>query len=182
MHLRVDCERGAVDHRVAFDHLAGVVDADQVGDTDVLEVHPERVDPEAVEVFGIAHGDVPGDPLVESELAEQAERRREALLAVQAFLLHGIECGEEGQVGKQCSHAEILGLLSVVGRTEIAAGPVTVHPADCRLHDTRSVTLRCTTTHVRSERSWHGEVVHRLEVVVDELWLQRRLRADPFAT
>ena len=109
MYLRVDRERGAVDHRVAFDHLARVVDADQVGDTDVLEVHPERVDPEAVEVLGIAHGDVPGDSLVEPELAEQAERRREALLAVQAFLLHGIERGKEGQVGTDCRHAEILG-------------------------------------------------------------------------
>ena len=109
MYLRVDGERGAVDHRVAFDHLTRVVDADEVGDTDVLEVHPERIDPEAVEVFGIAHGDVPGNSLVESELAEQAERRREALLAVQAFLLHGVERGKEGQVGTDCRHGEILG-------------------------------------------------------------------------
>jgi hypothetical protein len=100
MHLRVDCERGAVDHRLAIDHLAGVVDADQVGDPDVLEVHPERVDPEAVEVFGIAHGDMPGDPLVEAELAEQPEGRCKALLAVQAFLVHGIECGKGRQIGK----------------------------------------------------------------------------------
>ena len=93
-----------VHHRVALDDRAGVVDADQVGDADVLEVHPERVDPEPVEVLGIAHGDVAGDAFVEAELAEQAERRREPLLAVQPLLLDGVELGKEGQVGKQGSH------------------------------------------------------------------------------
>ena len=121
VHLRVDRERGAVDHRVALDDLAGVVDADQVGDADVLEVHPERVDPEAVEVLGVAHGDVPGDALVEPELAEQAERRGEALLAVQALLLDGVELGKEAQVGKQCGHAEILGLVRILGVADVLA-------------------------------------------------------------
>ena len=71
----------------------------------MLEVHPERVHPEAVEVLGIAHGDVTGDAFVEPELAEQPERRRQALLAVEPLLLEGVEARQEGQVGKQCSHA-----------------------------------------------------------------------------
>ena len=121
MHLRVDRERGAVDHRVALDHLAGVVDTDQVRDADVLEVHAERVEPEPVEVLGIAHRDVAGDTLVEPELAEQAERRGEALLAVQPFLLHRVELGEEAQVGKRCGHAEILGRVRILGIAALTA-------------------------------------------------------------
>ena len=76
--LRVDRERGAVDRRVALDDLALVVDQDQVGDPDVAEVHAERVDPEVVEVLGVAGRDVAGDALVEAEPAEQPERRRPA--------------------------------------------------------------------------------------------------------
>ena len=79
--------------------VARVVDADQVGDADVLEVHPERVDPEAVGVLGVADGDVTGDALVEAELAEQAERRGEPLLAVQALGLDGSKLGRKARSG-----------------------------------------------------------------------------------
>ena len=76
---------------VAFDHLAVVVDEHEVGHRDLPEVHRERVDPEVVEQLGVAGGDVAGDALVEPEPREQAERGREALLAVQAlgFEVHG---------------------------------------------------------------------------------------------
>ncbi len=74
----------------------------------MLEVHPEGVQPEPVEVLGVAHGDVPGNTLVEPELPEQTEGRRQALLAVQPFLLHRVELGEEAQVGKRRGHAENL--------------------------------------------------------------------------
>ena len=87
VHLRVDGEGGRVDRPVALDDLAVVVDADQVVDRDVLEVHAERVDPEVVGVLGVAGGDVAGDALVEPEPAEDAEGRGEALLQVQALLL-----------------------------------------------------------------------------------------------
>ena len=117
VHLGVDGERGGVHHRVALHHRAGVVDADEVGDADVLEVHAERVDPEPVQVLRIARGDVAGDALVEAELAEQPERRREPLLAVQPLLLDGVELGKEGQVGKQSSHGQILG--PVLGRYSV---------------------------------------------------------------
>ena len=93
-HLRVDRERGGVHRRVAFDDLAVVVDADQVGDADVLEAHPERVDPELVEVLGVAGRDVPGDALVEPELPEERNAGGQALLAVQALLLDRLELRE----------------------------------------------------------------------------------------
>ena len=44
-----------------------------------------------VEPLGVAGGDVAGDALVEAELAEQPEAGGEALLAVQALLLDGVE-------------------------------------------------------------------------------------------
>ena len=71
-------------------------------------------------MLGVARGDVAGDALVEPELAEQAERRGEALLAVQALLLDGVELREEGEVGKRCGHAEILGPR----RTTLNAGGI----------------------------------------------------------
>jgi hypothetical protein len=40
-----------------------------------------------IEPLGVPGGDVPGNALVEPELAEEAVRRREPLLAVEPFLL-----------------------------------------------------------------------------------------------
>ena len=53
----------------------------------------ERVDPEVVELLGVAGGDVAGDALVEAEPREQAERGGEALLAVQALVGEVLERG-----------------------------------------------------------------------------------------
>lgn len=41
----------------------------QIRDVDLFEAHSERVDPEAVSVFGIACGDVSSNAVGESELA-----------------------------------------------------------------------------------------------------------------
>ncbi len=131
VHLRVDRERGPVDHRVAFDDVTAVVDADEVGDADVLEVHPERVEPEAVEVLGIAHGDVAGDALVEPELAEQAERCRQALFAVEALLVDRVELGQEAQVGKQRRH-DLNPRLWVGGAPRASAGQTGAKLCDTR--------------------------------------------------
>ena len=91
VHRRVDGERRGVHDALTLDDLAPVVDADEIGGSDVTEAHPEGVDPEVVEVLGIACGDVAGDPFFEAELAEDPEPRREPLLAVQPFLLDGFE-------------------------------------------------------------------------------------------
>ena len=55
----------------------------------MAEAHAERVDPEVVGQLGVTGGDVPGHALAEAEAAEQAQGAGQALLAVQAFLLHG---------------------------------------------------------------------------------------------
>ena len=88
---RVDDERRAIDRALALDDLAVVVDENQVRDADVAEVHPEGVDPEVVEQFGVARRDVPGDAFGEAELAEDAQRAGESLLAVLAFGLDRVE-------------------------------------------------------------------------------------------
>ena len=64
---------------------------------DLLEAHPERVDPEVVEPLRVAGGDVTGHPFVEPELPEQSEGGGEALLAVQALVLDRLEGGELGR-------------------------------------------------------------------------------------
>ena len=76
---------------VPLDHLALVVDQDQVGHPDVAEVHAEGVDPEVVGPLGITGGDVPGHPFVEAELGEQPERGRQPLLAVEPLLVGRVE-------------------------------------------------------------------------------------------
>ena len=86
MELRVDRKRGPVDGPVPLDDPAVVVDEDQIGDPDPGEVDAERVDPEVVEAFGVACGDVAGDPLVETAAREQPECGGETLLAVQPLL------------------------------------------------------------------------------------------------
>ena len=105
VHLRVDHERGPVHPRVALDDGAVVVDADQVGDANVLEVHQERVQPEPIGVLRVAHRDVPGHALVEAELAEETERRREPLLAMQPLGLDGVETGGVREVVERRRHA-----------------------------------------------------------------------------
>ena len=81
----MDRERGLVDGPVALDDFTLVVHQEHVGLPDLPEAHAERVDPEVIESFGIARGDVTRNALVESEATEQSERRRKSLLAVQAL-------------------------------------------------------------------------------------------------
>ena len=87
----VDGERGGVHAAVALDDLALRVHEEQVGHADVAEAHAERVHPEVVEPLGVTGGDVPGDALLEAELAEEPEPGGQALLAVLALLLDGVE-------------------------------------------------------------------------------------------
>src|SRR5262249_41456808 len=55
----------------------------------VAEVNAERVHPEPVRIFGIAHRNVARDALVISETREQPESARQTLLAVTAFFGDG---------------------------------------------------------------------------------------------
>jgi len=95
--LRVNREGGAVDRILAFHHLAAVVYENKVGGANLPEVHAKGVDPEMVEAFGIAGGDVSGHAFIESEAREQAEGPGQALLAVPAFLIQRGKAGDFGQ-------------------------------------------------------------------------------------
>jgi len=92
----MDRERGRVHRMAAVDDVAAVVDEDEVAGAHLAEALAERVHPEVLGEFGVTHRDVAGDPLAESELAEDAERPGQLRLAVGAFLLDGVE--RSGQV------------------------------------------------------------------------------------
>ena len=83
VHARVDRERGAVHLGFAVHDVALRVDQDQIRSADVSEVEPERIDPEALGLFGVARGDVARDAFIEAVAREQAERRGELLFAVE---------------------------------------------------------------------------------------------------
>ena len=73
--LGVDRERGPVHGLGALDHLAVVVDEEEVGHADHAEVPAERVDPEVVEQLRVTRGDVARRALVVAELGPEPERR-----------------------------------------------------------------------------------------------------------
>jgi hypothetical protein len=94
----VDGEGRGVHRPVAIDDLTTVVDQDEVPHSDQLEIHPEWVDPEMVWPFGIPGRDVTGEPLVEPEMAKEAEGGGEALLAVPPLVL---DIGEGGEMHRK---------------------------------------------------------------------------------
>src|SRR5271157_1608927 len=94
MDLRMNGKCGRVHRPVAVHDLTTIVDQDEVLHADLLEVHPEGVDPEVIEELGIACGDVTCDSFVESELSEQTESGGEALLAVPPLVFDVVEPGE----------------------------------------------------------------------------------------
>src|SRR4029077_2239929 len=94
----VNGESCAVDRMLPFHDLAAVVYQNQIGDANLSKVHAERIDPEMIEVLGVAGGDVPRDAFIESEAREQAEGAGEALLAVLALLCDSGKCWRSGDV------------------------------------------------------------------------------------
>ena len=90
---RVDHVGGGVEQavRAAVDHVAGVVDEDQVGLRDEAEGAAEGVHPEAVGLHGVAERDVACDAFVEAVFAEDAEGCCQAAFEVVAF---GVFVGE----------------------------------------------------------------------------------------
>ena len=84
-------ERRPVDRPGAVDHLALVVDEEQVADAHVPEAEAERVDPEVVGELRVANGDVAGDALSEAQAAEDPQRTGQLVLAVLTLVLDGLE-------------------------------------------------------------------------------------------
>ncbi len=87
VNLRVDDECGQIEGPVALDHVALVVDEQEVLDADLPEAHAERIDPEVVGVLGVPCRDVAGRALGEAEPPEETEGGGQALLAMPALLL-----------------------------------------------------------------------------------------------
>lgn len=87
VHLGVDGEGGLVHVVAALDHLAVLVGEDQVTHRDVLERHPERIDPETVAVLRVACGDVPRDALLEPLPPEDSQGSGQPFLAVAPLVL-----------------------------------------------------------------------------------------------
>ncbi|GAA3049400.1 hypothetical protein GCM10020000_32420 [Streptomyces olivoverticillatus] len=96
--LRVDREGGLVDVVAAFGDLALVVDQDQIGDGDVLERHPEGIDPEVIRELRVTRGDVPRDAFLEAEPPEEPQSGREPLLTVPPLVRNGVVLGRHGEV------------------------------------------------------------------------------------
>ena len=84
----MDLEAGQVDRLVADDDSAVMVDEQQVRDADMAEIHAERVDPEMVGPFRVAHGDVAGGAMVEAVMGEEAQAGGEAAFTEQADFLN----------------------------------------------------------------------------------------------
>jgi hypothetical protein len=93
VHGRVDHEGRAIHRALAFDDLTLVVDENQIGDSDVAEVHAEGVDPEVVQQFGVPGRDVPGHALGKAQLAKDAQCASQTLLAVLSLGLDGRKSG-----------------------------------------------------------------------------------------
>ncbi len=79
-------EAGLIDRLVTDQDVAGMIDQLKIRDLDLAEKLRQRIDPEAAREFRVAHGDMPGETLVEAVAREQAESGRKPLLAVQPLL------------------------------------------------------------------------------------------------
>ena len=89
MNSGMDRERSGIDRLIPLDHLALLINQDQVRNPNLSEVEAKGIDPETFRVFGVADGDMAGNALVKTEPGEQAERGGEPLLAVAALFLEG---------------------------------------------------------------------------------------------
>jgi hypothetical protein len=79
---------------IQLDHLARFIHHDQVRAADLAEVHAKWIHPETVRPLGIAHRDMTGHALAETESSEQPQCRGQAHFAMAALLF---ERGEHGR-------------------------------------------------------------------------------------
>src|SRR5882724_12256022 len=98
MNSGVNGEGRSVDRVLPFYNFAVVIDQNQVGGANLPEVHTERVDPKMIEAFGVAGGDVAGNPFIESKSRKQPKGARQALLAILALLRQSGKRWWSGQV------------------------------------------------------------------------------------
>ena len=82
MDRRMNHEAGLIDRLVTDQDVAVMVHELKIRDLDLAKELRQRIDPEAIREFRVAHGDMPGEALVEAVAREQAEGRGKTLLAV----------------------------------------------------------------------------------------------------
>ena len=71
----MDDESRLIDRPIADQDIALMVDELQIRHPDLAEMPGQRIDPEALGMFGIANRHVAGEALVEAVVAEETERR-----------------------------------------------------------------------------------------------------------
>ena len=98
VNLGVNRESRSVDRILPFYYLAMVVHQNQVRSADLAKMHAEGIDPEMIEMFGVAGGDVAGNAFIEPEAGEQAKRASQALFAILPLLGHGSESRRDRKV------------------------------------------------------------------------------------
>ncbi|MEY4362599.1 MAG: hypothetical protein RL391_1905, partial [Actinomycetota bacterium] len=91
MNRRVDHECRPIHRHVAMDDFAMMIHEEKIADPHVAERQTERIDPEVIGLLGVAHGDVAGHALSETEPTEDAQGTGQALLAIEALLLERVE-------------------------------------------------------------------------------------------
>src|SRR5258708_10367167 len=85
VYLRVDGKGRCINRIISFHDFAAMIYQNQVGRSNLAEVHPEWVHPEVVESFRIACGDMPGHSFIESQTRKKTECGGQHAFAMQAF-------------------------------------------------------------------------------------------------
>ena len=88
MNLRMDCISCLVNRLVCAYNFTLMVHQQQVADSDETEVFTQGIDPEAIEVFRVADGNVSCDTLTKPKVSKQTSGGSKALLAMTAFFLN----------------------------------------------------------------------------------------------
>ena len=85
VQFAVNGECGKINRPVTDDHIALVIDANEIANGHQFEIVAERIHPKPVRVFRVAHGDVTGNPLSKVQPAHRAQTGGQPLFAMQAF-------------------------------------------------------------------------------------------------
>src|SRR3984893_4073806 len=91
VHTGMDREGRSIHRVFSFHDLALMIHKNQIPGANLAEMHADRIDPEMIEFFGIAGGDMSRDAFVEPKTREKPEGSGEHSLAVQSLFCRGGE-------------------------------------------------------------------------------------------
>src|SRR3984957_16772254 len=94
VHTGMDREGRSIHRVFSFHDLALMVHKNQIRSANLPEMHAERIDPEMIEFFGIAGGDMSRDAFVEPKTREKPEGSGQHSFAMQSLFCR---CGEHGR-------------------------------------------------------------------------------------